>query len=116
MKPELTMRQQFLRGYIFALAGDGELRGARSPGQVAAKVTAAFARDLTAASLDLVEMASVQVAGRATEVAREKIGELFAEVAEHGIGAGLKKFWKTAQEDYKRGLEVLHGPPKRRSR
>jgi hypothetical protein len=92
------VRREFLKGYLFALAADGIVKGS-SPGEIASQAARAFARDLPAVAAELATAAVQQGVERLGVVAREQISGWVKTLRERGFG----QLWKEVQEQYERG-------------
>lgn len=98
------MRREFLKGYIVALMGEGQLTG--SPTQMAAQAVAMFAGDLPVVLAELGSMLVEQNAGRIADkvvgAGVDKIKDFVAAVGKYGF----KSAWKDIQAQYKRGMDA----------
>jgi hypothetical protein len=95
------VRRDFLKGYIAALAAEGEFAGMSSPVAIAKKAVAIFAGDLPAV---LGEIAG-QIADQAIGAGAQAVANKLSAVASDFAARGVKAVWKDLQAQYWRGLD-----------
>jgi hypothetical protein len=98
---EPALRRQFVKGYLWSLATDGEFKGL-SPAGVIAKATATFATDVVGAAGEM----AVEAGGQAADWIGGKIGEQLRKFVGAVKDKGWRHAWKKVQEQYERGVEA----------
>lgn len=98
----MSMRKEFLRGYLFALVTEGEFANVKGVRALVATAVSAFARDAASVAGEFVPMALEQGVHRLGTAVLSKMDQIAKDVGKRGFGP----VWADLQETYKRGMDA----------
>jgi hypothetical protein len=96
------MRREFLKGYIFSLIADGQLKPTDSPANMLKKAWICAKEDFPAVAREIASIAIQQGAAHAGGLLGNKMQQIAADLTKKGFGA----IWKDLQKTYSNGMEV----------